>query len=388
MKKLSKKTKVIIIICVSIVILLGIALGGFFLIVNLNKKQEKIKLHAPTISYESNENGKYLVANNNVLASGYAFYVCFDSSLSDDIYEYIEFKTDKYYLEVSNIFTEAKDYYFYGRCLGNEKYENSDISTITKFSNMHDLSTPNLAISETEISWTAVNNAVEYKIYDDNNVIYTTTQTSYNLYSYINSRSKDSFNFSVRAIGGTNYFDSLKSNVVGFIKQFKLGTVSNLQFNSSTKILTWSSVSNATSYKVQLSTGEQFDCNKNSIDLSSVITEVGVYTFKVKAIGSGNYNDGEYSESIKYTLTKRLDKVTNLRYININENQISVVWDAVEEAQTYTIKINGETKDVALSTNGYTFTLDENESTYIVEVVVNGYGYNTDSIPVTLTINI
>lgn len=384
MKKLSKKAQTILTICLLIATLALFAVGGYILISRFGKSIAKIKLQTPKVEYQSNDSGKFLIADNNILASGYTFYICFDTKNANDIYEYVAFNTDKFYLDVSNIFTNAQDYYYYGKCLGEGKYQDSNFSQVYTLSNMHDLSTPNLALSGTMLSWTAVDNVKSYQVYDGNNVINTTTQTNYDFSSYINSTASVSFSFSIKALGKTNYYDSLKSNSVSYTKTFTLEQVSGLSFNEVTKTLSWNSVTNADSYHIVLSTGKECDSKTNSVNLSNLINGVGVYTFKVRAIGTGNFVSGEYSELASYTQTEKLNAVTNIKVVTLNDTQISVVWDAPENAQTYTIIVDGEVVYQAHSLTSYTL---EKNSASVVQVVVNGYGYYESSNGVSIRIN-
>ena len=387
MEKTSKKAKITIIILIVAILVVGLSLGAFFLVKSLNKKTEKQKLQTPVVNFESNDSGKFIVANNNLLASSYSFFI-YSGDEPDEVYDYIRFDSNKYYLNVSDIFVEAKDYYYYCKCIGSENYEDSDISEVKKFTNMHQLTTPNLAISGTEISWTRVSNATLYKVYDDNNEIARLTTTSYDFSQYILTKQKTTFSFSVRAVAGENYFESARSNSVTYTKVYTLRAPQNLTFNAVDKVLYWDSVSNATSYTIELGDGTILTSKASAINLGEIVVDVGTYTFKVKAIGGGNYRDSEYSKSVSYTQTQKLKSVTNLSYIKLNDNQIGIMWEADSSALTFTLKINGENVDVALSSNGYILNLDENVSSYNIVVIVNGYGYYDSSNPVSITINL
>lgn len=384
----SKNKKFILLASIIFVVLALLGVGGIFLIKHLTTPKHKVKLQTPSVSIDIINGNKFLIANNNTMASGYAFYF-YDGNSPDDLFDYIEVKTqDKFYLDVSKIFIEPKDYYFYCKCLGNDKYVDSDASEVVKFTNMFQLLTPNLAINNTELSWTPVNNAESYEIFSNNTLIAKVNQTNFDISSYVFSKSQLTFNFSIRAIGGDNFFESVKSNVVTYTKLLTLAKVENLNFNAVNKTLSWDSVKNASSYLIMLGDGTTYSTSNTSFSFSGLITNVGTYTFKVKAVGTNNFKDGEFSDSVHYTQTQRLNKVTNLDFLRLNENQLGVLWNSDEKALTYNIRVNGEVINVALSNNGFTINIDPNVNQYVVEVVVNGYGYYEDSLTASLTINI
>ncbi len=94
---------------------------------------------------------------------------------------------------------------------------------------------------------------------------------------------------------------------VEFKITIQLDTPTGLAWNGSTA--TWTAVSNASSYSVQLykdGTAEGSAVTTTDTSYAFTITEAGSYTFKVTAIGEGNYSDSETAESeaiVYYTVT-------------------------------------------------------------------------------------
>lgn len=350
------------------------------------KEDTKQKLELPVVTLQFDGEKKMLVADNNLFASYYAFYI-YDGDTPQDVYEYTEFLTkdydtnkpyQKYSLDVTELFVDAKSYYYCCKCIGGENFYDSNITEPQEFVNKHQLSTPNLALDDMYLTWTSVSNANGYNVYDSGNYIVSTTGHEFDVSGYINSVAKTEFRFTVKAIGSDNYFDSANSNMATYQKVLSLSVPNNLRFDKSNLNLSWSKVDNASEYKILVNNITEYTTTKNSYDFSALISDAGVYSFKVKAIGTGNYISSEYTDIISYTKTKQLSSVKNIKVV-IDGDNVFVSWDATENAQTYSIRIDNTWIDMSCEVCGVTLTKLQYESGSKIYIKANGYNYYTDS---------
>lgn len=387
------KTKKIIIIVTALVLVLALLGVGLFLIFNNKREEVKIKLETPNIALQIDGNKKILVSNNNLLASGYAFYI-YEGDNPEETYDYIRFDTleeepnKKFYFDVTDIFDQAKDYYYACQCLGNEDYADSEWSNIEKFSNKLQLDTPQISkITDFQFSWPSVANATKYEIYESNALIGTTLTTFYDVQNYVLSKPQEEFSFYIKALGGDNYLESAISNVSKYQKTYVLPKVVNVQFSLTDKTLTWNNVENVSKYQIVFNGNESeiLETTANTYSFAEKITTVGTYSFKVKAIGDEKYKDGEFSEVCSVTKTEKLQKVKNFSY-RIIDNSISVEFEPSQNADSYTVKLNGDVIFESLSTNGFLFDITNNQTEFVIEVVANGHGYFQSSSTASYTV--
>lgn len=392
---MTKKLKTWLIIIVSLLVIAGTGLTLFFVV--FNKTEQLIKLETPTLTLQTYENEKVLVCTFDPNASDYAFYIYSDGDYPNRKYDYIEYRASEQtledqkiqsYLDVTDIFVEPKDYYFYCKVIGSDKYVNSDETAIQKFSNKYKLSVPQtLSLNGKTLSWRGVSNASSYEIYEVSNysVVATTTDTTYDISTYIDVRHQTTFEFYVLAVGEGNYENSEKSNTVSYSKSFTLAKVSGLSFNKTNNLLSWNNVANASGYEITINGTTTLTSTTSSINLSEYVLDVGDYTFKVKAIGHDEYADGEYSDVLRTQKTKRLDAVSNITCTKLEtENLILISWDSPNEAQTLKITIDGQVYNESFSNENIFLPLGD-RTTITIEIVVNGYNYYTNSSTVSQT---
>ena len=84
----------------------------------------------------------------------------------------------------------TKTYYFYAQYLGDNKYEDSNISSIEQVSIYHKYDSPFLSLNGTTLSWSGVQNADSYSVYANyegkKEVVFNTSGTSYDITTFIN----------------------------------------------------------------------------------------------------------------------------------------------------------------------------------------------------------
>lgn len=391
---MTKKYKIWLSIAISLIVVFATALTLFFVL--SNKNDEKIKLNTPTVSLQFYDTEKYLVCSFDPNATDYAFYIYSDGDYPNRKYDYIKYLASENesqagtrissYIDVTNIFSEPKDYYYFCKVIGDKDFEDSDETEIFTYSNKYKLSTPKaLSISGTTLSWRGVSNAVSYDIYEGANFskIDSTETTTFDVANFINSSSQTSFQFYVVAVGEGNYENSDRSDSESYTKSYTLQQVTGLKFSNDT--LSWNAVDNASSYEIVLNGERVFTSQSNSCSFKNEIASTGDFTFKVRAIGQGIYKTGQDSEVYRVTKTQKLAKVSNISY-STTEDSIIITWDYPDEAITFTIKIDGETLHSSFS--GCNLVLPKgSKSSVKVEIVVNGYDYYLSSDPVQKTFN-
>ena len=395
---MTKKLKTCLIIVASIVVIVATALTVFF--VCFNKKEEYYQLETPTLTFLPYENEKILVCTFDPNATDYAFYIYCDGDYPNRKYDYIEYRASEQtpqgssvqsYLDVTDIFVEPKDYYFFCKVIGGGKYLNSNETEIQSYSNKYKLSTPQtLSFNGTTLSWRGVNNVDHYEVYEVGQyaMVGSTVDTSLDVTRYIESKSQASFSFYVIAVGSGNYISSEQSNVAHYEKSFILGKASGLNFNKTNNLLSWNKVDNALSYEIVVNGTEVLSSNTFSINLSQYVQSTGDYTFKVRAIGHDEYQSGEFSDVLRVQKTQRLNGVSNLKCeVLQDEDLILITWDFPDEAQTFTITINGEVHSTSFASNN--ILLKKGDLSQIkIEIIVNGYNYYTSSNAVSKTFNL
>lgn len=380
---MSKKAKLWLIISISLLVVVASVTTLFLTL--FNKKPTINMLETPVVTLEIDGNQKMLIARYNPNATDYVFYI-YSGDYPDRTYDYAPFtasesQADRFYLDVTDIFVDAKDYYFCCKLIGDgENYENSQLSQTQKFTNKKTILTPKLSLTDKTLSWTKIENSAGYKLkingVEQSSVI---SGESVDISSYLTQTSAKELKFSVKALGKEFYYDSEYSNFASYTKTYTLSKVQNLAFNSSSNVLSWSSVANATSYEVVINETQTVTVSTASYNASTYVADVGTYKFKVRAIGNADYATGEYSDSLPITKTKKLASVSESS-INwtVEDERIRISWTKPEGAESYYVVINGTVFNDSLTMETI-YIKKPSESTLLIEIYVNGYGYYEQS---------
>jgi len=129
--------------------------------------------------------------------------------------------------------------------------------------------------------------------------------------------------------------------------------------------VSWSEVSGATEYVVELNGSEQ-DAQTELV--FAPITEVGNYSIRVKGI-NGEYS-GEWSNTVSYTYT---EEILNAQYLakptlNLNSDK-SVTWEAIDGATGYVASVNGKETEIFTET---VLPAYSEAGTYVIRVKAMG----------------
>ena len=381
---MSKKAKIILISSISAILLA--LLVALFLIMFLPKDKQKITLNAPGfLNIQVQDGTKYLITDKNNLASSYAFYVYEGDEEPDNLYNYIKYESNTFYLNVTDIIVNAKNYHFYCKYIGNSKYNDSDFSQTISYTNKFDLQTPQIAINGTEISWFSVENATSYGVYANGSLIrsgannYTVKNQNYfDIASYVQSSSIIDFNFFVVAFGNEQFNDSKYSNTVAYKNIQNLTMVNSSSFNWNGKVLSWAPVNNATGYQILINGSSIKTTSAPLYDFAQVVPNTGKITIQIKALGSENYYDSEYTALIEKTFEQKLATPQNLSYV-LDDEHIMISWDSVENASSYSIFVNNNLVNGNVTNTGIVLSKADYSGTISVQLMANGHGYYLSS---------
>lgn len=219
------------------------------------------------------------------------------------------------------------------------------------------LSTPTISLKENRISWSPVDNADAYDIYENQQKITSTSSTVYTITQIV----VGTYEYTIKAISNnSNYTDSDMSNSVTYKVKSQLATpVISLEDNS----LTWNTVANA----------ENYDVYENDILIDSVQNDasaakqvyviaqeaVGVYEYTVKATTTnGDYKKSELSNAVIYEVKAPKIKLAT-PVLNLDERAGVITWQPVENAYRYSVTMNGKHIDSQVET---TYTINVSES--------------------------
>ena len=277
------------------------------------------------------------------------------------------------------------------------KYLNSYTSSSASYVLTEQLSSPTISISNNKLYITRIENASNYEIYLNDVFVKKTTDISVDL-SFFDFKVGENV-FKVKAVGNSIYKNSNFSNQTLHFVSSKLEKVFDLNItNQNSKyILSYNEVQNATNYVIVVNNENYINTDKTIVDISSMLSQIGNYQIKVKAISTNVYYvDGEFAET-EYSVTEKLDAPT-LSY-QLNTSYVQFEWQNVLNAKTYSMYINNQlyprlvwtqnddklisliSKDylnryskplnICIKANGYNFYLDSDNSNTIS---INNYG--------------
>lgn len=239
------------------------------------------------------------------------------------------------------------------------------------------------------LSWTGTADKYEVKVVKDNGTPETfETAAASKEFNYTEA---GTYVFTVRAIGdGILTLDSEESQPLDktIAAKVKLGTPAPT-FSEATKTLSWAGVRNADGYEIEIRKDGSVLRTEKTADVSYTFTEteVGVYTFRVKATTTNldAYVNGEFSAAVSYTVAGQLAAPS----IAVDDTVLNkIVWEAVPHADKYEIYVNSNPAIVTTDTfyavpavTGGTFTVK-------VKAVSNGAVYAKSEYSGTVTVTI
>lgn len=181
------------------------------------------------------------------------------------------------------------------------------------------LSVPaNVTVSGSTLSWDAVEGAEEYTVKINDGIV-TTSSVTYDLSSSaaVALLKTGENSLAVKANATESNAESAYSEAVTYNYQpnttTKLATPANVKVENDT--LKWDAVANASGYTVKIGTNETTKVSATSLDLTATAVEAllvkGDNSLYVKANGTGNYTDGDYSAAVTYNYAPSAQEEAN-----------------------------------------------------------------------------
>ena len=218
---------------------------------------------------------------------------------------------------------------------------------------------PSVSINQRTFNWVAVSGATGYniKVYKSGSSEELTNETiTGTSWTFPSGYEAGYYNVRIRANGdGINTVNS--SYVSKSYAHNILGTISDISFDISTSILTWTVVKDATEYELYINNQLVETLTYTTYDLSNY--EAGTYTVKIVSKRNG-YQSSTTTKSIE---KKRLKTPNEVRtFVNSESKGYTITWDAVAHADTYILMIGD--REIRLTDTFYAIS---SSATYWVE---------------------
>ena len=365
-------------------------------------KNESDDKQAQLVLIDEETGGKRLVTDRNVYASKYLFAIYENSltaqevasSSADTKSRFTSFTTTNNYLDVSDIFTQAKTYYFYYQVLGDGvNYLDSDTTKIFSYKLLANLDAPTISADGYRVSWNRVPNAIQYRIYINGSAKVTTQELSYDLENLVAGKYATA-TITVKALGDAEHADSVFSNdqTISGVVNLPAPVITSVTQN----IITWNTVQNSSSYTisyVDLNVVKEIatvNYPQTSFSLTSFFADsshdVGTYYFRIKCNGSEFFYPSDYSPAYEFKYEKPLEApvIDELRSYQ-EEDNIYIYWNEVPNAVSYSIYINNKLVENNCVNNALTISVSYlqsafvGEDSYLFKVKANAIGYYLES---------
>lgn len=230
-----------------------------------------------------------------------------------------------------------------------------------------------------------VNNAEQYKIYVNGTEVLTTADNIVNITDHITE--PGTHQVSAKAISSNPLFLDSGIKSIEYVYEIKLDTPSIAINDSDGYKIVFTQVPFATKYKYSINNGNYTDFIDTTnavveIDITDKVTGAGSYVVKVKAYGANEeaFKPSEIATRsfIRKVALAEITKDGNPIAIVRDGNNIVLDWDAVSNADYYTITLNGVFA-VKTRNTSYTWTLGTLADNTVINVVADGYGYYNNS---------
>lgn len=170
--------------------------------------------------------------------------------------------------------------------------------------NLIALTAPQIALEDTTISWTAVENASGYDVYEGDSKAASVTETSY----VIDKTAVGAYVFKVKALGdGETYSDSPFSNAV----TYTIAQLAAPQITITGSTISWTAVQNANYYEI-FADGKREDavmgCSYNISLADKIRGKTYVYTVKANSTEAG-FLPSDVSNAVNYTVPLQISVI-------------------------------------------------------------------------------
>lgn len=245
------------------------------------------------------------------------------------------------------------------------------------------LSAPEISLSNNVISWSAVDNADSYEVYENGSKVKSQTETTYTITQSV----PGTYSYTVKATSNdSNYTKSPSSNAVEY-------TASAIQLAApvirlSNDVIEWTAIAHADLYEVY--EGETVVSRQANTTYKIVKSAAGNYTFKVKALSISGYTESNFSNAVTYTYNPQPVDTTQLDApsISINSQTGVITWTAVPNATGYAVYENGF---ITANVTGTSYTITQTKMgtySYYVSALSNKTGYSESDPSNTVTFEV
>lgn len=277
-------------------------------------------------------------------------------------------------LDLSDVLTSPTTYEINVRANGDNRLTyDGKYSTIVYENELSLGNVENVVVSvengKTILSFDKVLYASGYEI-DVNGAIAQTTDNMFDLTDKVSVPSE--YTIKVRAKGGSVFSDGEWTSITYSVKK----SIEKPTLSISGYVVSWDKSEGANEYSVVVTLGtvevgkvERF--SGTSFDISSIVSEngVGEYVVEVQALSNGNYDYSDVA-TIRYRECGKLDAPTL-----VVEGTVAK-WTGVDNANEYTLKIDGRIVSSTISALEFDFSEYVAEvKTYTISVSANANGW-------------
>ena len=241
--------------------------------------------------------------------------------------------------------------------------------------------TASVNASSVSLNWSAVEEASSYRIYRDGSILATVNSNSFSE----NGLADGSYFYEVSAVN--DYGESAdRASVSVSVSTPPPEAPANITswVIGANVSLSWSTVSDAMSYKVYRDNSLLETVNSNSFSEDNLAD--GTYLYEVSAVNDYGESESRVGISIRISASESPPATpTNLR-ASVSGSSVSLSWNVVNDANSYRVYRDGSLLE-AVDTNSFTDS-DLADETYLYEVsALNAYGESASKDSVSVTIN-
>ena len=310
--KMSKKKKKLILILSAVALVVAVALVFVIMyIVDINKKME-----APVVSVYNISNETRLYVEKNDRAVSYEFYI-----KKKGVGKTTSIPSSSNEISLQAYLKEPGSYEIYAKYIGINDNATSNASKTVVYENYEKLSTPVVTKNATTLAWTPVSHAQKYYVYygvKDGQAQYLEVQASsstenvvFNL-SEIDKLGAGAYTLYVMAVGAENsyYSSSELSSAISYVYSTKLIAPTNVVYNASSHILTFSIDTTkvySQSFLISVNNGQinfEFDINEISqtivVDMLPFVSSTTISSITVASVGDGTYTTNSDASSATF----------------------------------------------------------------------------------------
>ena len=248
------------------------------------------------------------------------------------------------------------------------RFSNEVIYTVE---NKTQLTAPQLSLDEDTktISWTAVENAEGYEVYENGELVSSQTETTY----VITHTETGMYNYAVKATTtNADYSESELSDEVSYIISEKLATP-EITLDEATKTISWTAVEHADYYVIYEDgyvTKQHWD--STSYEIEQTIVGVHEYCILARNNNANVYLNSDKSNVVSYEIKPTvLATPSGLNEERDSQGHVTLVWNEVEGAGGYVIYENNRKIEKRWADPAYP----------INHVEANTYEYKVQAIP-------